>query len=157
MESKTSILFVCLGNICRSPVAEAVFLEILNQHNLSHQFKIDSAATSPNHIGEKADPRTRKQAISKGIDITHRARQLHPNDFLEFDYILAMDKKNLEDIEKIAPENNKAILAMFASFDPDPNFVEVPDPYWGDAKDFEQVYELCQKAGHHLLKHLLKS
>lgn len=155
MEKKTAVLFVCLGNICRSPVAEAVFLQQVKAHNLENLFHIDSAATSANHIGEKADPRTRKNADKNGIEITHRARQLHPDDFLRFDYILAMDQSNLNNILKVAPSNTKAVIDLFASFDPDPQFMEVPDPYWGDEKDFQQVLELCQKASKHFLSHLL--
>ena len=147
-------MFVCLGNICRSPVAEAVFQNLVFENGLGDLFEIDSAATSYNHIGERADPRTRKNAQKNGIEITHRARQLHSSDFTRYDYILAMDQSNLKNILSVAPSNSTARIELFASFDPDEQFVEVPDPYWGEEKHFQEVYQLCQRASHHFLTYL---
>lgn len=154
MRKKTSVLFVCLGNICRSPVAEAVFQELVQEQGMKELFEIDSAATSANHIGERADPRTRKNAQKNGVEITHRARQLHSSDFTRYDYILAMDQSNLKNILSVAPSNSTARIELFASFDPDEQFTEVPDPYWGEEKHFQEVFQLCQRASQHFLTYL---
>jgi protein-tyrosine phosphatase len=154
MKKKTSVLFVCLGNICRSPVAEAVFQNLVFENELGDLFEIDSAATSSNHIGERADPRTRKNAQKNGVEITHRARQLHSSDFTRYDYILAMDQSNLRNILSVAPSDSTARIELFASFDPDEQFTEVPDPYWGEEKHFQEVFQLCQRASQHFLTYL---
>lgn len=152
MEKKTAVLFVCLGNICRSPVAEGVFSRLVSEKGLSHLFEIDSAATSANHIGESPDPRTLRNSTRNNLQLSHKARQLQESDFHQFDYILAMDKNNLRDILNVAPPDYTAQVALFASFDPDPGFEEVPDPYFGTEPDFQRVYELCKQAAHHLLQ-----
>lgn len=152
MEKKTAVLFVCLGNICRSPVAEGVFSRLVSEKGLSHLFEIDSAATSANHIGESPDPRTLRNSTRNNLHLTHKARQLQVSDFHRFDYILAMDKNNLRDILKVAPPEYSAQVALFASFDPDPRFEEVPDPYFGSEPDFQRVYELCEQAANHFLQ-----
>lgn len=153
MEKKIHVLFVCLGNICRSPLAEGVFHQLVEQEGLSHRFSIDSAGTSANHVGELADPRTRKNAESHGITLTHRARQLTTSDFSIYDYILVMDAENAKNARSIAPEMYHEKVQLLASFHPDREVHEVPDPYWGDARDFEQVYQLCYTSGQHLLNY----
>lgn len=152
------ILFVCLGNICRSPLAEGAFAHLVKQARLEHRFSCDSAGTSRYHIGELPDARARKVAAERGIVLPSRARQLNRDDFYNFDYILAMDKSNLRDVvslkERVAPDSQARIMLM-REFDPLPDdSKEVPDPYYGDMQDFVDCLNTVYRTAESLLEHL---
>ncbi len=147
------VLFVCLGNICRSPAAEGVFLHVLDERGLSSQFVVDSAGTSSFHVGERADARMREHAGRRGIELPSRARQFVANDFKTFDAIIVMDDSNYENCLKLAKsdEDQKRLLKM-ADFCPQSGLSEVPDPYYGGAQGFEQVLDMVQEGCENLLK-----
>lgn len=151
---KKRVLFVCLGNICRSPTAEGVFVKLVRDAGLEHAFEIDSCGTGGWHAGELAHPDTRKTALARGMELTHRARQLKYSDFEEFDVLLAMDKKNLKDMRELAmePEHHEK-LHLFRDFDAEgAKGEEMPDPYY--TGEFDLVFDLCERAGRGLLTHL---
>lgn len=134
----TSILFVCLGNICRSPTAEAVFRARAGNSAI----KIDSAGTGAWHAGEGPDPRSRAEGERRGYSFAGQAaRKVKPQDFLEFDIILAMDASNLADLKSIQPENGTANLSLFL-----PDGSDVPDPYYGGPDGFSHVVDLIEDA-----------
>lgn len=146
--SKIKVLFVCTGNICRSPLAEGLFNAYLQQHNLSERFIVDSAGTSSYHIDDLADRRAREVAKQNGTLLTHRARQFLPPDFDKFDYILVMDHLNYDAIA--SQTNNQQHLdkvLLFRSFDNEnPDVYEVPDPYYGGLSDFVEVGEILNRS-----------
>jgi len=143
--TKTSVLFVCLGNICRSPVAEGVFRDLVAQAGLADRIEIDSAGTGDWHIGRGPDPRSCAVAARHGIDITGlRARQLCRADFARFRFIVAMDASNLADIRAVAPAGHSAEVRMLLDFVPGMEGRPVPDPYYGGPEDFEETYRLAR-------------
>ncbi|WXL27389.1 low molecular weight protein-tyrosine-phosphatase [Ectopseudomonas mendocina] len=140
------ILFVCLGNICRSPTAEAVLRHKLQEAGLDGRVEVDSAGTSDWHVGKQADSRTRRAAQHRGYDMSAlRGRQAVPEDFQRFDLILAMDKSNLSNLQQIQPHSAKAELDLFLRRYQMP-LSEVPDPYYGGEDGFEQVLDLIEQA-----------
>ena len=148
------MLFVCLGNICRSPTAEGV-LRHLAQAAPRLEIEIDSAGTADYHIGAPPDLRSQRAASRRGIDISGlRARQVSPDDFVRFDLILAMDLENLRELEAMKPDNSRAVLKLFLEYAPDLNLREVPDPYYRDATAFEDVLDLTAAAARGLLARL---
>lgn len=152
------ILFVCLGNICRSPTAEGVLRAIAAREYPQLELEIDSAGTAGYHVGEPPDRRTIAAARRRGFDLSGlRARRAQSGDFLRFDYILAMDRANLAELESRRPADATARLALFMSFVPGQKHAEVPDPYYGGTEDFERVIELCEAAARGLLVHLSRS
>ncbi|MFY8020745.1 MAG: low molecular weight protein-tyrosine-phosphatase [Bacteroidia bacterium] len=149
------VLFVCLGNICRSPLAEALFLNHLRSKNLLDEFQVDSCGTAGYHIGELADSRTRKIAKEFGIEMPHRARQFQVSDFDLFDFILVMDESNLKNLEKIDLMKAKQVLFL-RNFDPLANGNnEVPDPYYGDLSAFYEVHEMLNRCTESFLDFIL--
>lgn len=149
------VLFVCLGNICRSPTAEGVLRAIAAREFPSLSIDIDSAGTADYHAGEPPDRRTVAAARRRGYDLAGlRARQLQPADFNRFDMVLAMDRSNLAEIESRRPPHAPARLALFLEFAPESSVAEVPDPYYGGIEDFERVLDLCEAAARGLLAHL---
>ena len=149
------ILFVCLGNICRSPAAEGAFIYLLKEQGLFEQYYADSAGTSSYHEGERADSRMRETASKRGIDLPSWSRQVTPDDFHEFDLILAMDRKNLQDLRTICPEDDLlGKLKMFTDFKQQMSHDQVPDPYYGGNKGFEEVMDLVIDCSKGLLKYL---
>ncbi len=146
------VLFVCLGNICRSPMAEAVFRHLVEEAGLGEQIVIDSAGTSDYHIGERAHSGTRAVLRANGIEYDGRARQITPADFERFDYILAMDNENLADLRHMAPPQTRAVIARFLDFADGTSIREVPDPYYNG--QFEDVYRLVRRGAEALLAHI---
>ncbi|MGD9662053.1 MAG: low molecular weight protein-tyrosine-phosphatase [Porticoccaceae bacterium] len=152
---QTGVLFVCLGNICRSPTAEGIFQHLVNIHQLSESIFVDSAGTGSWHIGRPPDARSQRVALQRGYDISHlRARQVSAGDFDDFDYILALDAANLANLEKIRPQHYAGHLGLLLPFAPHLRRREVPDPYGGDEKDFQLVVDLIQEAAEGLLNHI---
>jgi protein-tyrosine phosphatase len=148
------ILFVCLGNICRSPLAEGVFKEYLKYNNLNNSILCDSAGTAGYHIGSKPDKRSIKIAEDHGIILEHLGRKLSGSDFDAFDFIVAMDQNNYRDIMNLKKQvSGKAKVLMFRDFDPDGKG-DVPDPYHGTMDDFEMVYQMCLRTSKNLSDHI---
>lgn len=144
-----NILFICLGNICRSPIAEEVFRQKVQQSGRSQDFPtIDSAGMIDYHEGELADPRMRQQAALRGYTLTHRSRPMTSHDFHHFDRIVAMDADNLRRLREKAPSpelmNKVVLLSDFLTQHPD--FSSIPDPYYGTTADFDLVIDLCEDA-----------
>ncbi len=153
---KIKILFVCLGNICRSTMAEGVFRDLIEKKGLSHQLECDSAGTANYHIGSQADKRTLKVLADKGISLPHLGRQISTTDFEQFDYIFAMDKNNLLDINLLYSEvsNPKAKVMMMRQFDRTQSHADVPDPYYGEMRDFVEVHDIVKEAIEGFIGHL---
>ena len=156
MSKVVEISFVCLGNICRSPLAQGVFQDLVNQEKLYKKIIVTSAGTSGWHIGDLPDERMRQTAQSKGIHLKSRARQFQKSDFNRFNLVLAMDHSNLARLAEIAPSNlPPEKLMLFRSFDPECNDdQDVPDPYYGGAKGFEEVYSMVERSCPSLLDYL---
>ncbi|MGH8289279.1 MAG: low molecular weight protein-tyrosine-phosphatase [Steroidobacteraceae bacterium] len=149
------ILFVCLGNICRSPTAEVVFRAVAAREAPDLVLEIDSAGTAGYHVGELPDRRTRQAAARRGYDLSElRARVVEPHDFEHFDLILAMDRENLRALERRAPASVRERLRLFLEFAPEAGISEVPDPYYGGPNGFEDVLDLIEAASRGLLEHL---
>ncbi len=145
--SRFRVLFVCLGNICRSPTAEGVLRATAARLAPMLQLEIDSAGTADYHIGSAPDPRSQRAALERGIDISGlRARQVTAQDFMRFDLMLAMDRNNLRTLQSMSPPNARAQLRLFLSYAPQLRRLEVPDPYYGDAADFAEVLDLTAAA-----------
>ena len=149
------VLFVCMGNICRSPTAEAVFRRQVEKAGLAGRIAIDSAGTHDYHIGEPPDPRTRQAALKRGYDMgALRGRQVSAADFSRFDYVLAMDENNLSILERLRPRDAESHLGLFLEFAARHQEREVPDPYFGGADGFERVLDMVEDAADGLLKHI---
>jgi protein-tyrosine phosphatase len=149
------ILFVCLGNICRSPTAEVVFRTLASRESPDLVLEIDSAGTAGYHVGELPDRRTRQAAARRGYDLSAlRARVVEPRDFEYFDLILAMDRENLRALERRAPPQARERLRLFLDFAPEAGIGEVPDPYYGGPNGFEDVLDLIEAAARGLIQHL---
>jgi protein-tyrosine phosphatase len=157
-EEKIGVLFICLGNICRSPLAEAVFRAQVKEAGLTYLFDIDSAGTGSYHEGEPPDDRTMSVARARGIAMDHIARQIRSEDLRRFHYVLAMDAENLRRTRRLADgTHQEAAIRLLRSFDPDaPADAEVPDPYFGGTRGFENVHELIESACRGLLLHIRK-
>jgi protein-tyrosine phosphatase len=151
----TRILFVCLGNIIRSPLAENLFRFQAEQAGVEGNYSVDSAGTAAYHLGEPPDPRMRKTAESHGVNNDGIARQVREGDFDEFDWIIAMDGSNRRDLLEIAYSPEKqAKIRLLREFDPEPDDPDVPDPYYGGAEGFENTYRIVERSVHGLLKTL---
>jgi protein-tyrosine phosphatase len=156
MSKITEISFVCLGNICRSPLAQGVFQDLVNREKLDQKIFISSAGTGNWHIGNLPDERMRQTAQSKGIKLESRAQQFQSKDFNRFNLILAMDHSNLIRLSEIAPSTLPPDkLMLFRYFDPESNEdQDVPDPYYGGAKGFEEVYSMVKRTCPPLLDYI---
>ncbi|CAH1254894.1 ACP1 [Branchiostoma lanceolatum] len=139
---KKSVLFVCLGNICRSPIAEAVFTHLVREKGQLDQWEINSAATIDMHVGKRADPRTRACLEKHSVPYGHIVRQVTEGDFTKFQYILGMDHNNISNLKHIQPPNSTATVKLLGSYDPEGKEV-IEDPYYGEDSDFERVYQQC--------------
>ncbi|WP_250395328.1 low molecular weight protein-tyrosine-phosphatase [Synechococcus sp. MU1655] len=154
------VLFVCLGNICRSPAAEGVFLHLIEQRQLTDQFLVDSAGTGGWHVGNPADRRMQAAARRRGIHLPSRARQLELGDLKSFDHILAMDQDNLHNVSSMANElgpRSTAKIRLMLSHARRSDTLEVPDPYYGGDQGFEHVLDLLEDACEGLIEDLLAS
>lgn len=141
-----SILFVCLGNICRSPTAEGLMLNHLAAAGLSHQVRVDSAGTGGWHVGDPPDLRAIAAAHKRGVDLTSlRARQVQKSDFSDFELIVGMDRQNVADLHRLAPKGSTARIGLFLEEALDLSS-EVPDPYYEDERAFDAVFDLCDRA-----------
>jgi len=153
---KKKVLFVCLGNICRSPGAEAVFRSLVEKEGLSGDFEIDSAGTSGWHEGEPADRRMQYHAEKRGYNLTSLSRPVRPKtDFEGFDYIVAMDRENLEELKRMTPRTGHLTkLFLITDFARKYSYDGIPDPYYGGEKGFELVLDLLEDAGNGLLTYI---
>ena len=148
------ILLVCLGNICRSPMAEGILVHLVKERRLIQSIELDSAGTGAYHIGSDPDPRAQSTCLAKGITLHHKARQVTTQDFKTFDYIIAMDANNYEALKQMAPY---AHVYLMRSFDPlSTQGLNVPDPYYGGVEGFEEVYEMLYRSATGLLDHILE-
>lgn len=153
-ENHYKICFVCLGNICRSPTAEGIFQHLINERGLENYFEVDSAGTSAYHIGESADNRSQRTANKHGISLNSKARRFKASDLEYYDLILAMDNKNLRNIQQMANEEQMNKVGQMRDFDPNPGNGEVPDPYQGGREGFENVFQIVKRSCENLLDEL---
>ena len=152
------VLFVCMGNICRSPSAEAVFVQKLRANNKQHQFEVDSAGTHSYHVGSKPDPRSIRAAQKRGICMDHlRARQVVEDDFNRFDWLIVMDAANQENLKNMFPKQSQEKVKLMMSFASESDCVEVPDPYYGEGDGFELVLDLLDEANQGLFEFLTQA
>jgi protein-tyrosine phosphatase len=150
------ICFVCLGNICRSPTAEAVMRHLLRREKMEGRIAVDSAGTGDWHLGEPRDRRSRAVGAARGIPLTGEARQFTARDFDRYDHVLAMDRSNRDELLRMARnDQDRAKVRLLRSFDPAaPPDAEVPDPYYGGPRGFEEVFDICEAACRGLIDHL---
>ncbi|MDD1620588.1 MAG: low molecular weight phosphotyrosine protein phosphatase [Methylococcaceae bacterium] len=152
---KIKILFVCMGNICRSPTAEGVFTTLVAKKNLTEYFEVDSAGTHAYHDGEAPDLRAQKAARERGVELKHiRARRVVIADFEAFDHILVMDDENYEVVDQVCPPEHKHKIRHFLAYAPHLNTREVPDPYYGGSYGFERVLDMAEAASEGFLEAL---
>ena len=155
---QVAVSFVCMGNICRSPTAEAVMRHLVREAGLQDAITLDSAGTGAWHVGEQRDPRSRAVAKRRGMPITGPARQFGRGDFERFDLVIALDDENARELRRLAPTNEaRAKIRLLREFDKDaPPGADVPDPYYGGPEGFELVFDICLSACGGLLEHLIK-
>jgi protein-tyrosine phosphatase len=155
---KIKVLFVCMGNICRSPTAEGVFAKLLKEQNLEEHFVIDSAGTHAYHVGEVPDLRAQQAALERDIELHHlRARKVVMGDFEDFDFLLAMDDENYAVLMDACPDEYKDKIRYFLDYAPHLDTREVPDPYFGGKYGFERVLDLAEAASVGFLSMLRKT
>ena len=156
---KVSVLFVCLGNICRSPTAHAVFQALVDRHGLSSDIYVDGAGTGDWHLGHAPDTRSSAEAAKRGYDMSLlRSRLVTVEDFYQFDYVIAMDKSNLSNLQAICPVGFSGQLKLLMDFSTDPLFSsisEVPDPYYGGHDGFPLVLDMIEDAATSFLRHVM--
>ena len=158
MKKKISVLFVCMGNICRSPTAEVVFRHFVENAGLSEHILIDSAGTHDYHVGRPPDKRAQRAALQRGYDMSMLCgRQVEVADFERFDYVLAMDRDNLAILQHLCPENRRERLGLFLQYASRHEEREVPDPYYGEGGGFERVLDMVEDAAEGLLGHIRKN
>lgn len=150
-----NVLFVCLGNICRSPTAHGLFQSEVEKGGKQALIHVDSAGTGDWHIGHAPDTRAQATAIDRGYDISHlRARQVSPGDFAKFDYILGMDRENLTNLQKMSPPDYSGVLGLFLEVSGVGEGLEVPDPYYGDQAQFDHAIQLIETGAAGLLQRI---
>ena len=153
--ARTRVLFVCLGNICRSPLAEAVFRHKVRERGVEHLFEIDSAGTSGYHDGAAPDRRSAETALRRGVELAGRSRKLRADDLRGFDYVVAMDAENLREIRALeAAAGGTARVHRLREWDPEGG-ADVPDPYYGGPGGFEDVHDIVDRSCAALLDHIL--
>jgi protein-tyrosine phosphatase len=153
------VCFVCLGNICRSPTAEGIMQWLVAEAGLDDHIVVDSAGTAAYHVGERADARSRETAARRGVELRSRGRQFEADDFARFDYVLAMDHENLAHLHDFAPDaESRAKAVLLRTYEGEAFADEsVPDPYYGGARGFEDVFEICERACRGLLEHIRRA
>ncbi len=152
MQEKVRILFVCMGNICRSPTAEGVFRHLVAEQGLSDKIETDSAGTHAYHVSEPPDRRAQATAQNRGVDLSDlRARKVTAQDFDDFDYVIAMDTDNHHHLSSLATDVTHEKLYKFMQFAPDFDETDVPDPYYGGQRGFEHVFDMVEAASKGLL------
>lgn len=152
---KVKVLFVCMGNICRSPTAQGVFEHLVQSQGLAGRILVDSAGTHAYHVGNPPDRRSQEAAKDRGLDLSgQRARKIDVLDFERFDYILAMDRSNLQDLQQLIESPQHERLHLFMQFATRWNTDEVPDPYYGGNSGFERVLDMVEDAAEGLLEHI---
>lgn len=162
MSQPISVLFVCLGNICRSPLAEAVFREVVEEAGLGDRFRIDSAGTSGYHDGEAPDRRTTEVAARRGVTVAGSSRRVTADDVTVFDYLIAMDADNRREVERLVAANGGGavpavhLLREFDGAADTDDDLEVPDPYFGGPRGFENVHDLVERSARGLLDYLIE-
>ena len=155
MKNKISVLFVCMGNICRSPTAEAVFRHVVQNAGLTDRIIIDSVGTHDYHVGSAPDKRAQHAALQRGYDMSGlRGRQVEAADFASFDYVLAMDHANLSILHTLCPPDKRERVGLFLVYARHHDEREVPDPYYGGGQGFEHVLNLVEDAAEGLLEHI---
>jgi protein-tyrosine phosphatase len=159
MNDRVRVMFVCLGNICRSPLAEGIFRHHVQERGLAERIEIQSSGTGSWHIGEAADHRMRQTASRRGVPIDeHVAQQFIEDHLSEFDHILVMDKQNLNDILFFDQDDRfGGKVRLFREFDPIPDTYQVPDPYYGGASGFDEVYDIVERTSRRLLDEIVKA
>jgi protein-tyrosine phosphatase len=154
---RVSILFVCMGNICRSPLAESVFRHLVRSRGMEDRFEIDSAGTSGYHAGDPPDPRSVATARSRGVEVTGASRPVSKRDLHEFDYVIVMDAENRSHIDRLrATVGGTARVHRLREWDPERSGLDVPDPYYGGARGFDDVHDMVERSCEGLLDHILK-
>jgi protein-tyrosine phosphatase len=155
-DQRIGVLFVCLGNICRSPLAEAVFRHRIRERGVEDRFTVDSAGTSDYHAGAPPDRRSSATALRRGIEVGGRSRPVVAGDLAAFDYVIAMDAENLAELRALAARSpGRARVHRLREWDPGPDDGDVPDPYYGGARGFDDVHDIVERAVDGLLDHLL--
>lgn len=158
MEEKIRLLFVCTGNICRSPTAEVVMRSMAKQRGLSHRIEVASAGTQAYHVGEGADRRSVSHAARRGYDLSaHQARKFVSSDVHDFDYILCMDRSHLEVVKEASVPFQRAQVELFLKFAARGPAQDMPDPYYGGDRGFENVLDLCEAGSQGMIEHLLQA
>ena len=151
------ILFVCLGNICRSPLAESVFRHLARERGVERRFEIDSAGTSGWHVGDPPDARSVATARARGVEVCGASRKLVADDLRRFDYVIAMDRENLANITRLqTASGGGARVHLLREWDPEPGQPDVPDPYYGGERGFEEVHDIVKRSCAALLDDLLE-
>lgn len=152
----TKVLFVCLGNICRSPLAESIFRHKAAERGVADEFEVDSAGTSGYHVGAPPDARSVATALGRGVPVKGASRQVQREDLERFDYVIVMDTENFEAVERLRRETGREVrVHRLREWDPEGGELDVPDPYYGGSDGFERVHDLVERSCEALLDHLL--
>jgi len=151
------VLFICLGNICRSPLAEGIFIKKVKEKDLDEVIEVDSCGTSQYHIGELPDPRTRENAKANGLELDQKARQFKKEDFRKYDYLIPMDQANYDTVKRVDQTDSfgKKMILM-RDFDSQEKGADVPDPYFGGEEGFQKVYDILDRSTSNFLEFLIK-